>query len=1695
MDDRLTYGSIIQLKTAIQKYQNTYFFVDKVSPTYMSLISNERLKEETILYDTQTDKWKDMDGTYIDEIILVHHEKRGYALLNYLMTGKYVVITFNQETTPLKGYITKTEKDMIVIDDKYYIDFQYCGLLDDYNIESIELEVPPKEEKKQNSSIEENTNDENTNEEYVFTYDVTQQIQDYINTSDVKGNQTKKLQNEIQKYLQLRNEYKLPKNQVLRSFLYLNDLLFTLSTSRVKEVKYDLGVFSDEEKNVILKDDLRIGDIEEEINSGIFFDNLIRSHEKRHMKVKPASSIRVILAYEDENELLPIYQLTKKESRYETQEVYYIEGQVDKGFIFSPNGIILHEKEKLDKNINLQKGQYLLSKSIQNENNQFTKNVSIEISKPDNIKFKENTKQFIRNEKEVSKWNEFVSNIPFDLKNMYIETKRGMHVNSFDFMQHFNLFDIHKIHKRDFTWMSQYMQKNKEEVKQRIYLLDKDYKKSKRIPYVYRENNELHNIICSQYKKQDIETSHASEIFQETMQDNGILMMHFLRKASETLRVPFEDSEVLSLVEELQRDFETNKSEIENKMKQQQKEHVKTYASLQELQDDTNKTILKDIDDEAFNNPIHYLHSYLEANHNYTESIEVFNVKLQKILGLKDRIRDKDFSIDSLKEELFGNLNASKKEEIFQALNKEIIRLTVRPNDKCYVESEKEYYIYDKDKKWVKIDQYQEKLNKKKVLRYQKSVNEFDEIKANMYNDYALKLIDKMQNEKVIELEQKQMSQIYDSTKLYYGLVKRKNNHMRNLLQYNNNMLKLRNNFDLHAYLSHIDPSPYEGLMYHILSLENDLERKYDLILHFVSLLTLDLHDPDWYYCIIKKTKLMPKFLHRLALAYNHAHYQNTIKEICLQEGCLSENGDAWIHKNTGMMIQKISFDTNYGYDSNGYKISQDQVIEKDQVMDEDILMEDSYIDKGENTWKYEKVIVLGPMEKELYHFSSIIMNILGIKVFQRYEYGYIRTIFHIYEASLKKIKKKEMKMKHFVYSVFGFLLCFIQSNHIYVKKTFPGCMTDFTGYPLELQEENLNGIRFLGCLLEKLSKKNENEPYVLFKRSKQQEIASELFEFVKLYVITNEDVASMLETKRHSLMIQGPQIKNMDKYSNYKQFRPRLKTFTTKAMDEFPSFKDQKNTYIHSLHLINEMQYLHLQIEEFLQNKVADEAPLLSSQSYNEPFLVNFCCNQSKYILKHLCKTKEEEIRMKNYFEKDKHLNEVLRNAIEVYLSNPKLGFLKKNMYDSSNDSKHEIDIETIYRYIIYYGNFDNERPIPEFLKSMVPNKPNDDIYISTDTMVQKIAKLQDHGHKYNEETLLRALFLQNKTHYNEPVVSQESNIENQNEIEQLHKLRNMSLEELDSLSETMKSKLLSFTRKYKVNGDFENICNVLDSFDRSKNKESIISFLSQANYHLLSVIPYKLLNDSYKNINKVTCKHWNLDENHAKEIQKHMQKNNGFLEDIDVHEYSRDFLQILMKCRDIDKEEKHEKNQIHLFSFYQCLFFNILYYFSILDFETARVSNIKNIQEINEKLYPYMNHILKHICLSYEDLELHQNRLKQSEKKIKTDKLKNKNKIEREVERYKMNAKLDEWSYGLGKRVRIYDASLYQDESKRASDVKKSYLEIYGDDGFLQVHEPPMEEITQDDKVFQEEEEQNCFEDDEYVNQENEYLDDWEN
>ena len=107
-----------------------------------------------------------------------------------------------------------------------------------------------------------------------------------------------------------------------------------------------------------------------------------------------------------------------------------------------------------------------------------------------------------------------------------------------------------------------------------------------------------------------------------------------------------------------------------------------------------------------------------------------------------------------MKEELFGSIADPLRTDLFVTLQNEIIRLQVRQNDKCFVKDEKKYYLYD-GTNWVSMDQHQEKMKAKKVLRFKNSSNEFDNIKTDMYNEFALQLLRDIQNEKMIDLERK----------------------------------------------------------------------------------------------------------------------------------------------------------------------------------------------------------------------------------------------------------------------------------------------------------------------------------------------------------------------------------------------------------------------------------------------------------------------------------------------------------------------------------------------------------------------------------------------------------------------------------------------------------------------------------------------------------------------------------------------------------------------------------------------------------------------------------------------------------------------------------------------------------------------------------------------------------------------------
>ena len=132
------------------------------------------------------------------------------------------------------------------------------------------------------------------------------------------------------------------------------------------------------------------------------------------------------------------------------------------------------------------------------------------------------------------------------------------------------------------------------------------------------------------------------------------------------------------------------------------------------------------------------------------------------------------------------------------------------------------------------------------------------------------------------------------------------------------------------------------------------------------------------------------------------------MKEICLQEGYMSENGDSWIHKESGFVIKKIDFDTNYGYDENGFKIKMDTI--------EGIEVEQTKIVKNEPKVKVQIDKNVFSLIKEI---TKAMMTELNIKFKNVDDTDVIyTTMAEIFESSLLHPKYQELELVGIIYLV-----------------------------------------------------------------------------------------------------------------------------------------------------------------------------------------------------------------------------------------------------------------------------------------------------------------------------------------------------------------------------------------------------------------------------------------------------------------------------------------------------------------------------------------------------------------------------------------------------------------------------------------------------------------------------------------------------
>ena len=1707
----LTYGSIIQLKDKDQSYTNEYFFISYICNEYIDLISLLSNEDHQLIYEDGL--WIKED-TVITEIVLRFQPKEGYAQANHLVPGTRISVIYKDNTgyESMECNITQLEHDMITIEEVetseiYYIDFKYAGL-DQTIIHSIKI--------KDSSALQSPSSRQP--EEDLLSYDMEQQISDYINTMSLYTKNRKIIMKEVQKYVQLIELYsdlengvlyeEIAKDQVLLSFLFLNPSFFYPLSSYVSPKKYssqeglkskgnDFIPMDDEDSESILEELKEPPSMQQRAS---FVQNILFKEIKSeiyHRFIKPNKDSFIWMNYVADNDIV-----LRSHSKKTTLGVVPKEKQL------IINGILFHNEEKIKQNFNYQPGETIMSKAIQNEFPLYRGWSKINIShKPDDAICKPHTYGYVALNQYNKKWNHFIQQLKIKNNDIYEIIQGSFHLNAYEILQQLSVIQMEKTNTSDIRWIMGAIRKNIQHFRRNLQEKLQIWRETSNEPYEFHHYSELYSKMCQLYSEPNLSLrGHAGEIFDLQHIDDGEFVMYTYQFKNKDLKLDLNDEDIVDIISSLntfvQNANATN--QLENAQKKSIK-HVKTYESLDALQNDETKNIVLRDPPKPFENIVQYLYSLLTSQTKpYNEPLEEFNQKLVQFL----ENYESSFTPTQLKE--LQTKIFDKRDDLFDVLMNKVIEFQVRQNDKCYVKQEKEYYVYQ-EKKWVPLSKHEEKIRNKKILRVQNAVQDIESSNEAILNDYVHDLVQQIHNEETIKQELSEKSFSLDEKTHLLLIRNQKNNKMRGLLKYNKMKQEQERLFDLGGYLSNIVISPYEGLFYEIISMD-DLEEKYRLIMDFIATLTIDLNDKDWFYCILTNTKLVPKFYHKLCISYlNDSDHDIVIKQICLEEGTISESGDAWIHTNTGMTIQNIYFDTNYGYDENGFKIQHDEVKEPD------------YEEKA------KKMVILTPDETRTARLVDMFMNNLGLdpkSSLGKDKNQHIKNIYKIYQESIKRAPSKtnsqEQSAKKKCFASLSYLFVYVQCNPQVIRKSYPGCNHSFKGYPLETSLKNTSGIEYMACILTKLAKSNKSNKklqYSAFVSSSESEIVNSMVAFMKKYTLVHPQVAIMLRTKQDIINLQqsngNDENNEYQRLQQFSRFYPSLNPIELKNMEITSS---KQNSYKYDVYhkIQDENTFQHLKVQDFLQNALDShkDLPLLTTR-LGQPYLLNYCCNQSEYVITHLCDTKQKQDAFNEIQTAIKDKEEMMHYLQRIYINSQNVCFVKQDKNLALQEPLvHFNDEVVVYMFMIHCGNFDNDKPVMPFVEEIIPEKPNQSVYDRNDTLENKIQSLKDNGFNYTLDTLTQ--ILKKKASMEAKPFVASSGSSNSSVLEEVGHFLNisfstMSMNDTERYFETQIEQLQTNIRSRIQAMGIQNkklsaIINYFKDSQRSSHYGSYNVLLQQFIYALLLTIPEFVLSHKTPNRYKLLCEHWNFAEKHKQTLMEQQEDTFKMFESIDevvVGSSEEQFLRLIKTMKSILHLDHFKENETIQYSYLSFVFYKLLYWYTMFDLNAQTLgSNAGFIKKTNIAVYDYLNTMIKYSVNDYSHAKMVTRRLQQSEKQNMINSFEKMKPHVREVENLKKNLGLGKWAYGKGKQVFKYYKESYDDENERAKQVKTMMNQMYHDndaqDDFentssMDVFGEPQDTFNEDASIYAEETDvMNHYEDDEFYTHDGTPMDD---
>jgi hypothetical protein len=712
--------------------------------------------------------------------------------------------------------------------------------------------------------------------------------------------------------------------------------------------------------------------------------------------------------------------------------------------------------------------------------------------------------------------------------------------------------------------------------------------------------------------------------------------------------------------------------------------------------------------------------------------------------------------------------------------------------------------------------------------------------------------------------------------------------------------------------------SPYIKLRDGILKMK-DIAFKYSTIKKFCLNFTREAikdESPYMLYCIKTGQPLIPLFLLKLANAFiNKMDFAKELDYICAEQGTLSDDNNYWVDKYSGYIIKSIEFNNDEGYDDKGYKLQTRAVVENEYTISHDAQVTEVVKSKS-----------LNPNTQIILNIVKAMSLMIGINIVHNHEL-IINNVLTIqnssiptkkqYDEILLKATKKEGKVKtmpsyeetynsSLLLLTLTFIIYAIQINipSLNSKKTFPGCIKSFKGYPLD-GEEDKTTIAYIACVANKI--KSSIQPWNSILKMSESTIIKKIEALIERYIITNKDLAVHLNKKRSYLLSEEVAIDTIPEYlsiNNWHTFNPplydiKISSENISAIDDgfkttlYETFsRGEKNNIKETIE--SKAIFSSYYIIEKIQNVVKKNTPLLKNSNDN-PFLENACCNSSKNTNEYFI-SEDNSIALSN--KEVKFYNNIL-NSIDLLTYAPQLynQEKKKKKIISQTTSFSE---DLVYKAFIYFCNFANLLPIDEELKGLCLDKPSN--FDSTKQLREMIESLKNEGKVYNFSSFVELIHIISKKNIihiatNYPIIN---NIElmrilieayTQNSY---YKLDDELITKLESLlddfsivsSENLELRNFKNYLGKSIVGLKQNILQIIskqsnisksDFAKFSQNLELTIDVENTKFYqnyiiNFLYVFPSIMLN---KNVNYGAIpKHWKLSDIHNKDIYNIVQK-----------------------------------------------------------------------------------------------------------------------------------------------------------------------------------------------------------------------------